>query len=61
MSTYASIAKIMEDLTHVWDDTIGSDEDHEDAVEDAEESLNWFQRLIQKIKEFFQKIFSIFK
>ncbi|MBQ8758575.1 MAG: hypothetical protein IJZ20_02685, partial [Clostridia bacterium] len=58
---YSSIAKIMEDLTGVWDDTIGSDEDHEDAVEDAEESLNWFQRLIKKIKEFFAKIFSIFK
>ena len=59
--TYGAIAKIMEDLTGVWDDTVGSDEDHEDAVEDAEESLNWFQRLIKKIKEFFQKIFSIFK
>ena len=59
--TYASIAKIMEELTGVWDDTIGSDQDHEDAVEDAEETLNWFQRLIKKIKEFFQKIFSIFK
>ena len=58
---YGAIAKIMEDLTEVWDDTIGSDEDHEDAVEDVEESLNWFQRLIKKIKEFFQKIFSIFK
>ena len=58
---YSSIAKIMQDLTGVWDDTVGDDEDHEDAVEDAEETLNWFQRLIKKIKEFFQKIFSIFK
>ncbi|MBQ6601035.1 MAG: hypothetical protein IIX36_05270, partial [Clostridia bacterium] len=58
---YASIAKVMQDLTGVWDDTVGSDQDHEDAVEDAEESLNWFQKLIQKIKDFFAKIFSIFK
>ena len=58
---YASIAKIMQDLTGVWDDTVGDNEDYEDAVEDVEESLNWFQRLIKKIKEFFQKIFSIFK
>jgi hypothetical protein len=58
---YSSIAKIMQDLTGVWDDTVGDDQDHEDAVEDVEESLNWFQRLIKKIKEFFQKIFSIFK
>ena len=58
---YSSIAKIMQDLTGVWDDTVGDDQDHEDAVEDVEESLNWFQRLLKKIKEFFQKIFSIFK
>ena len=58
---YSSIAKIMQELTGVWDDTIGSDDDHQDAVEEGEETLNWFQRLIQKIKEFFQKIFSIFK
>ena len=59
--TYGAIAKIMEDLTGVWNDTVGDDQDHEDAVEDVEESLNWFQRLIKKIKEFFQKIFSVFK
>ena len=58
---YASIAKVMQDLTGVWDDTIGSDEDHEEAVGEATETLNWFQRLIKKIKEFFQKLFGIFK
>ena len=31
------------------------------TLEEAEETLNWFQRLIKKIKEFFAKIFSIFK
>jgi hypothetical protein len=59
--TYGAIASAMEKLTGVWDDTIGSEEDYEDAVEDAEETLNWFQRIIKKIKEFFAKIFSIFK
>ena len=60
-NAYATIAKIMEELTGVWDDTIGDNDDYEDANKETEETLNWFQRLIQKIKEFFQKIFSIFK
>ena len=59
--TYGAIASAMEKLTGVWDDTIGSEDDYEDAIEDAEETLNWFQRIIKKIKEFFQRIFSIFK
>ena len=59
--TYGAIAQVLEQMTGVWEDTIGSDQDHQDAVEDAEETLNWFQRLIKKIKEFFQKIFGIFK
>jgi hypothetical protein len=29
-------------------------------VPDIEESLNWFQRLIKKIKDFFKRIFGIF-
>ena len=60
-ATYAAIARVMENLTHVWEDTIGSDQDHEDTKEEVKETLNWFQRLIQKIKEFFQRIFGIFK
>ena len=59
--SYASIAKIMQDLTGVWNDTVGPEEDFDNAVEEGEQSLNWFQRLIQKIKDFFNKIFSIFK
>ena len=59
--TYGSIARAMQKLTGVWDDTIGDEEDYEDAVEDAEETLNWFQKIIKKIKDFFAKIFSIFK
>ena len=59
--TYAAIARVMEDLTHVWEDTVGSEDDYKDAVEEQEETLNWFQRLIKKIKEFFQRIFGIFK
>ena len=58
---YSGIAKVMEDLTGVWNDTVGDHEDYEDATEEVEESLNWFQRLIAKIKAFFAKIFSIFK
>ena len=60
-ATYGDIARVMENLTHVWEETIGPEEDHEDVKEEVEESLNWFQRLIKKIKEFFQRIFSIFK
>ena len=59
--TYGAIASAMEKLTGVWNETIGSEDDYEDAVEDAEETLNWFQRIIKKIKDFFAKIFSIFK
>ena len=59
--SYASIAKVMQDITGVWNDTVGDHEDYEDATEEAEESLNWFQRLIAKIKAFFAKIFGIFK
>ena len=58
---YGKIADVLEDLTGVWKETVGTDEEHEDAVDKAEESLNWFQKLIKKIKEFFAKIFSIFK
>jgi hypothetical protein len=59
--TYGAIAKTLEELTGVWDDTIGSEDDYEDAVEDAEVTLNWFQKIIKKIKDFFAKIFGIFK
>lgn len=59
--TYGAIANALEELTGVWNDTIGSEDDYEDAIKDAEESLNWFQKIIKKIKEFFQRIFSIFK
>ena len=57
---YGSIARIMQQMTGVWYETIGPDEDHEEAVEEVEESLNWFQRIIKKIKEFFAKIFGVF-
>ena len=58
---YGSIAKVMEEITGTWNDTIGDHDDYHDAVDEAEQSLNWFQRLLAKIKAFFQKIFSIFK
>ena len=58
---YKGIAETMEQITGVWNDTIGDHEDYEDAEQEAEESLNWFQRLIAKIKAFFEKIFSVFK
>ena len=58
--TYGAIADAMEELTGVWKETIGDDDDHQDAVGEVEENLNWFQRLIKKIKEFFQRIFGIF-
>ena len=57
---YGRIARAMEQLTGIWNETIGPDEDHEEAEKEAEESLNWFQKLIKKIKEFFAKIFGIF-
>ena len=60
-SSYADIAKAMERLTGVWEETIGSEEDFEDAKEEVEESLNFFQKIIKKIKDFFNKIFGIFK
>ena len=36
---------------------IGIDPDIDFEVPDAEESLNWFQRIIKAIKDFFAKIF----
>ena len=59
-NVYGSIARIMEQMTGIWNVTVGSEEDYEDAKDSAEESLNWFQRIIKKIKEFFAKIFGIF-
>ena len=59
--TYGAIAEAMEKLTGVWNETVGDEDDYQDAVEEQEETLNWFQRIIKKIKEFFQRIFSIFK
>lgn len=59
-SLYGNIARVMEDLTHVWEATVGPEEDYDEAVDKVEENLNWFQRLFKKIKEFFQKIFGIF-
>ena len=51
----------MEQMTGIWNVTVGPEEDYEDAKGEAEETLNWFQKIIKKIKEFFQRIFSIFK
>ena len=58
---YGSIARVMEEITGTWNDTVGDHEDYKGAVDEAQESLNWFQKLLAKIKAFFQKIFSIFK
>ncbi|MBQ1995715.1 MAG: hypothetical protein II237_05945 [Clostridia bacterium] len=60
-SIYGSIARVMEQMTGIWYETVGPEEDYEDAKDEAEESLNWFQRIIKKIKEFFAKIFGIFR
>ncbi len=59
--SYGAIAKVLDDMTGVWYDIVGDDDEHQGAVDNTEETLNWFQRLIKKIKEFFEKIFSIFK
>ena len=59
--TYAGIARVMEELTKVWEETIGPEEDYNDAVVEGEQTLNWFQRIIKKIKDFFARIFGIFK
>ena len=59
---YAGLADVMEKLTgEAWNKTVGTHEDYHDAVDSGQESLNWFQRLLAKIKAFFQKIFSIFR
>ena len=39
---------------------VAGTETEEESEEEAEETLNWFQRIIKKIKEFFAKIFGIF-
>ena len=58
---YAGIADAMESITGVWKETVGTDEDYHEAVDQAQQtvdntkkSLNWFQRLIQAIKNFFE-------
>ena len=61
---YSGIADAMESITGVWKETVGTDEDYHEAVDQAQQtvdntkkSLNWFQRLIQAIKNFFAKLF----
>ena len=61
---YAGIADAMESITGVWKETVGTDEEYHEAteevhqtVENTKQTLNWFQRLIQAIKNFFSKIF----
>ena len=55
---YAGIADAMQAITGVWKQTVGTDEEYHEAVEEAHESLNWFQRLIKAIRDFFKKLFS---
>ena len=61
---YSGIADAMESITGVWKETVGTDEEYHEAtqevqqtVENTKQTLNWFQRLIQAIKNFFAKIF----
>ena len=60
-NAYGKIADVLEDLTGVWKETVGTEEEKGEAEKEAGETLNSFQKLIKKIKEFFAKIFSIFK
>ena len=59
--SYGDIARVMEDLTHVWEDTVGGEDDYQGAVDEGKQTLNFFQRFIQKIKDFFKRIFGIFR
>ena len=61
---YSGIADAMESITGVWKETVGTDEDYHEVkdevqqtVDNTKKSLNWFQRLIQAIKNFFSKLF----
>ena len=61
---YAGIADAMESITGVWKETVGTDEEYHEAqqevhqtVENTQKSLNWFQKLIQAIRNFFSKLF----
>ena len=61
---YSGIADAMESITGVWKETIGTDEEYHEVkdeisqtVDNTKKSLNWFQRLIQAIKNFFSKLF----
>ena len=59
---YATLSKVMESLIgDAWNKTVGSDDDYHGAVDEGKDTLTWFQRLLAKIKAFFQKIFSIFR
>ena len=61
---YSGIADAMESITGVWKETVGTDEQYHETthevqqtVENTQKSLNWFQRLIQAIKNFFARLF----
>ena len=54
-NAYGKIADVLEDLTGVWKETVGTEEEKGEAEKEAGETLNWFQKLIKKIKEFFAK------
>lgn len=54
---YSSIASVMQKLTGVWTQNVGTDDEIHGAEQEAEKTLNWFQKIIQKIRDFFRKLF----
>ena len=61
---YSGIADAMDSITGVWKATVGTDEEYHEVqqevqqtAENTKQTLNWFQRLIQAIRNFFAKIF----
>ncbi len=56
---YGSIAQVMDNITGVFIKNFGDQDDFNDAKDEVEESLNWFQKIIKAIRDFFRKIFGI--
>ncbi|MGN0463650.1 MAG: hypothetical protein ACI4GA_02980, partial [Acutalibacteraceae bacterium] len=57
---YANVADAMQAITGCWKQTVGTDSDYHEAQEETKETLNWFQKIIKAIKDFFAKLKKLF-
>ena len=57
---YANLADAMQAITGCWKQTVGTDEDYHETVEEVHENLNWWQKIIKWFRDLFAKIKGFF-